>query len=83
MRANDLPAIESYAVDDDDSPSFYERGAVKYRIVYGDSYGHKGGFETWEDAAVALQEWIASKLYDLALYTVQLNKISRDLKKGK
>jgi|TARA_R110000824_G_scaffold360685_1_gene548454 hypothetical protein len=74
MRANDLPAIESYAVDDDG-------GVVKYRIVYGDSYGEAGGFETREDAAVVLKKWIEIKLYDLARHTVQLHKISKGLKK--
>jgi len=77
MRVNDLPAIESYVVVGGDGSS------SRYRIVYGDSYGEAGGFETWEDAAAVLQEWIETNLYNLARHTVQLHKISRDLKKGK
>lgn len=75
MRVNDVPTIESYVVGDDDSPS------LLYRIAYGDSYGHKGGFETWEKAAVELQEWVNNRLYDVARHTVQLHKVSRYLKR--
>ena len=77
MRVNELPAIESYMVGDYDSPS------LRYRVVYGDSYGESGGFETWEEAAATLQEWIETHLYQLAVYTGQLHKISRYLKEGK